>query len=475
MAGRRAAHAHSGVGSARLIDLLAFGRPLEPTDGGSARFLAEADYIEKRLGSRSARLLAGPSPAVRSPFARSRSSPVSSASSSGRRRATSSVPGLSVRGRVLPEPPLRAWRGSSQTSPTCVRTSSSRSSAPCARRGQNPHRRDRRRAEPADALLAPRVPEGDGSVRAGGSPCCRRDLGGDGAEERDLLVRLYGLSPDRFVLVPNGSPSFEPVQRGPTDGTISVVYAGTLSPSRVDDTLAEAIEAALQVPDRDVRITLAGGGGEWSQRTLRRRARAVGGDALRAGGATAWSPGQDVALIVYFTEEPYYNLAHPSKLSLYVAAATPIVAGDTAISRASCASTRSASPPRARTTRTRSAADRGREPTTAAGAERRGDPRVHVEGDLRARVRRDRAHRRALVVARCRPAPRRAARANLAARDRPDRERRPERSGADGRRRVPPVQRRRHERGGERKEENAEPDGDERRRTLMPVGAARRT
>ena len=35
-------------------------------------------------------------------------------------------------------------------------------------------------------------------------------------------------------------------------------------------------------------------------------------------------------MIVYFTEEPYYNLAHPSKLSLYVAAATPIVAGDAA-------------------------------------------------------------------------------------------------------------------------------------------------
>ena len=103
------------------------------------------------------------------------------------------------------------------------------------------------------------------------------------AEERDLLVRLYGLTRDRFVLVPNGSPSFEPVQRGPTDGTVSVVYAGTLSPSRVDDTLAEAIEAALQVPDRDVRITLAGGGGEWVRTASATSACRVGGDALRAG------------------------------------------------------------------------------------------------------------------------------------------------------------------------------------------------
>ena len=105
-------HAHSGVGSARLIDLPAFGRPLEPTDGGLARF-AEADYIEKRsaAGCSTSRR---PSPAARSPFARSRSSPVSSASLSARRRGyiLLEYPGFpSVGVCTTRAPALRAWRG----------------------------------------------------------------------------------------------------------------------------------------------------------------------------------------------------------------------------------------------------------------------------------------------------------------------------------------------------------------------------
>ena len=62
----------------------------------------------------------------------------------------------------------------------------------------------------------------------------------------------------------------------------------------------------------------------------------------------------DIALIVYFTEEPYYNLAHPSKLSLYVAAATPIVAGDAAHIASFVREHEVGPSPRARTTRTRS-------------------------------------------------------------------------------------------------------------------------
>ena len=328
MAGRGAPPARSGIGSAGLIDLFAFGRPLAPTDGGSARFLAEADYIETRLGGRVvdlAETLPGRSFAIRSVAIIARL--VRELARTKAQYVLLEYPGFpSVGVYYASDRPSLAARLVADLAYVRAHLMLALIRALCRARGKtlivgigDVPSQQMHFWRPASRRLTARWERA--VLRAADV------IWAVTAEERDLLVRLYGLSPDRFVLVPNGSPSFEPAQRGPNDGKVRVVYTGTLS--RVDDTLPEAIEAALEVPDRDVRVTLAGSGGEWvRERFGDERVEWVG--TLSERECYDLVGRSDVALIVYFPEEPYYDLAHPSKLSLYIAAATPIVAGDAA-------------------------------------------------------------------------------------------------------------------------------------------------
>lgn len=146
-------------------------------------------------------------------------------------------------------------------------------------------------------------------------------------QERDVLLRGYEADASRFVIAPNGNPPVPPPPPRPDGGPVRVVYAGSLSRDR--EALTEAIREALAIEDADVRVELAGIGGEWVEATF--------GD-----GRVTWlgtlselecfelAAASDVALLVYFRDEPYYEIVHPTKLSLYVAAGTPIASGDAA-------------------------------------------------------------------------------------------------------------------------------------------------
>lgn len=144
-------------------------------------------------------------------------------------------------------------------------------------------------------------------------------------EERDVLVRAYGADPSLFVIVPNGNPRVPLPVRASHDGPVQVVYAGSLYRDR--DNLVEAIQAALDQARRPLTVTLAGPGGEWVEPTFAdHRVRWLGTISQRE--CFDLVSASDVGILVYFDDEPYYAIAHPTKLSLYLAATIPIASGN---------------------------------------------------------------------------------------------------------------------------------------------------
>ena len=144
-------------------------------------------------------------------------------------------------------------------------------------------------------------------------------------QERDLLAGLYGTEPERFVLAPNGNPPVPPPPARRDGGPVRVVYAGSLSRDR--EALVEAIRSALAIEGADLRVALAGTGGEWVAETFG-DARVEWLGTLSEQECYELVASSDVALLVYFREEPYYDIVHPTKLSLYVAGGAAIASGD---------------------------------------------------------------------------------------------------------------------------------------------------
>jgi glycosyltransferase involved in cell wall biosynthesis len=144
-------------------------------------------------------------------------------------------------------------------------------------------------------------------------------------EERDYFVRTYAASPEKFVVVPNGNPRV-PAPAPRSDGEpVRIVYPGSLYRDR--ENLRSVIAPLLARVTRPVTVTLAGPGGEWIDATFADpRVRWCGtlGDRECFDLVAA----SDIGLLAYFDDEPYYEIVHPTKLSLYLAATIPIVSGD---------------------------------------------------------------------------------------------------------------------------------------------------
>ncbi len=144
-------------------------------------------------------------------------------------------------------------------------------------------------------------------------------------EERDYFVRTYDVPPAKFVVVPNGNPRVPAPPPRLDLEPVRIVYPGSLYRDR--ENLRSVIVPLLDRVTRPVTVTLAGPGGEWIDETFAdSRVRWCGtlGDRECFDLVAA----SDIGLLAYFDDEPYYEIVHPTKLSLYVAATIPIVSGD---------------------------------------------------------------------------------------------------------------------------------------------------
>lgn len=104
-----------------------------------------------------------------------------------------------------------------------------------------------------------------------------------------------------------------------------IVYAGSLYRDR--ESLTEAVGLALRVAGDRITVTFAGPGGEWVEPAFPdARVRWLG--TLSERECYELVAASDIGLLVYFADEPYYEIVHPTKLSLYLAGAVPILSGD---------------------------------------------------------------------------------------------------------------------------------------------------
>lgn len=145
-------------------------------------------------------------------------------------------------------------------------------------------------------------------------------------EERDELERRYGSGLVPFVIVPNGNHPVPEVPERPVRDEVEIVYAGSLYRDRAS--LTEAIGVALARSTRPVKVTLAGPGGEWVDAAFAGDARVTWLGTISERACFDLASRGDIGLLVYFDDEPYYEIVHPTKLSLYVASTIPIVSGD---------------------------------------------------------------------------------------------------------------------------------------------------
>lgn len=315
--------------SPRLIDLVVFGRPAEGTDGGSARLHAYARFVEEQLGGRVVDLAA---------VASGRPAPVRVAAGAAALVRTL----LRTRARFVqieyPGFPALGvyYTGARPSAPERLVRALAYARAHAALRLIRALCRLRRRGlivgvgdVPSQELHLPE------RGRLASERLTRRYerallRAADAIwvvtpPERDLLARLYGIPPDRFVLVPNGNPRVPLPAPRAAGGPVRVVYAGSLFRDR--ESLEDAIRAALAVSGREVRVLLAGAGGEWAARAFD-DPRVTWLGELAAEACFRLVAESDIGLLVYFRDEPYYELVHPTKLSLYVAAGVAIASGD---------------------------------------------------------------------------------------------------------------------------------------------------
>lgn len=144
-------------------------------------------------------------------------------------------------------------------------------------------------------------------------------------EEGAELERRYGAGVASFVVVPNGNHRVPPPPPRPVRDAVEIVYAGSLYRDR--QALADAVRVALERSTRPVRVTLAGPGGEWVEEAFDDPRVTWLGTIGERECVDLVNRG-DIGLLVYFDDEPYYAIVHPTKLSLYVAGGIAIVSGD---------------------------------------------------------------------------------------------------------------------------------------------------
>jgi len=133
-----------------------------------------------------------------------------------------------------------------------------------------------------------------------------------------LVEDDLGISCEKLVVLPNGLPARDFERGKPLEGSPSYVYAGDLS-RKEERSLGWLIELFLEHASPDARLHLCGPGGDWLHHE-----RVVYHGNLAESAALELVSRADFALVPY-PEEGYYHLCFPSKLGLYVAAATPIV------------------------------------------------------------------------------------------------------------------------------------------------------